>query len=373
MRAVLPIALLNLLAACAGLSESRDEQALAGRWLHELRQQAGAPAMGAAVASSRGVEFVLLQGHRRQGADEPARRDDAFHLGSVTKLFTATLAGQLVAEGRLRWETRLVEVFPRAVAQGRPEYREVTLAMLLAHQAGFPALTTAETLAAVPEFSGTPRAQRRAFTTWLLRRPPAVRPGNEHYSNAGYGVAAAMLEAVSGRSWETLLRERLLKPLDLRTAGFGWPGEHDPAGGHLLGHWVRDGRLVPVAPDGPYQFRVALAPAGDLHASLQDVAHFAAAWLRALHGEAGILEPDAARRMLAFRGGLGWGVRPGFGYGTVALHEGSAGTFYMVLLLIPEADRAFVVAANAATPATERALKRLLRRLVRQQTPPRLP
>lgn len=52
----------------------------------------------------------------------------------------------------------------------------------------------------------------------------AAEPGTRHvYSNAGYAVAAAMAERVTGRSWESLMKKYVFGPLKLRSARFGWP------------------------------------------------------------------------------------------------------------------------------------------------------
>jgi CubicO group peptidase (beta-lactamase class C family) len=77
---------------------------------------------------------------------------------------------------------------------------------------------------AFPPEEADPRASRLALTGLTLARPPEAAPGARFiYSNRNYIVAAAMLEAATGRPWEDLMRERLFAPLAMEGAGFGPP------------------------------------------------------------------------------------------------------------------------------------------------------
>src|SRR5262249_12649333 len=78
-------------------------------------------------------------------------------------------------------------------------------------------------------WSGPATDQREAFTAYVLGRPPAFEPGTMRYSNAGYTVAAAMAERVTGERWGDLVRTRIFEPLGMTSAGFGWPGAGGPA------------------------------------------------------------------------------------------------------------------------------------------------
>src|SRR5262249_60471162 len=86
---------------------------------------------------------------------------------------------------------------------------------------------------------------------WLVkqwsRQKLQSKPGTKFaYSNMGYTLVGAMLERVGGRTWEELLRERVLVPLDLETAGFGPQsslGEVDAPLGHRL---PKDGKPKPM-------------------------------------------------------------------------------------------------------------------------------
>ena len=80
-------------------------------------------------------------------------------------------------------------------------------------------------------------------------RPPEFAPGSRFtYSNAGYVIAGAVLERVAGKPWEQVVREDLLAPLGIRSAGFGAPGEAG-ADDQPRGHERRGEAWVPLEPD----------------------------------------------------------------------------------------------------------------------------
>ena len=113
------------------------------------------------------------------------------------------------------------------MASALPEFTEVTLAHLLAHEAGFKPMEDEAELAEVPELTGDIMAQRRAFASWVVKQPPSVLPMTEYrYSNAHFIVAAAMAETVTNQSWETLIAKHIFSPFNMENVGFGWAGKN---------------------------------------------------------------------------------------------------------------------------------------------------
>ena len=192
----------------------------------------------------------------------------------------------------------------------------------------------------------------------MLTLPPAQPPRTGFlYSNAGFVVAAAMIEKVSRRSWESWLRDRIFGPLEMRSAGFGWPAR-------VWGHEASEkGKLTRVDPKGKYQLQDYLAPAGDLHMSTDDLAAFLRAHLRAMRGENTIVSTDAAAAMHTkrTRSALGFGSATVAGFNNVATYSGSAGTFFTVIGIAADQDVAVAVSANAGSEAAQKAVGQLLK------------
>jgi CubicO group peptidase (beta-lactamase class C family) len=342
--------------AAADSSEEISRLLAAVRAAHQV------PALVASVGHADGSIQTGAVGVRVLGKPQPVTPDDEFHIGSVTKPMTATVIATLVEEGQLQWSTTIAQALPECSSTLRPEYRDVTVADLLAHEGGLPAFDDEKDLKAIP-----PSTSRLAFSCLALSRPPVVRPKKEFsYSNAGFSVVAAIAEKASGLSWEELMKTRVFTPLGLATAGFGWPAKGGAP--QPWGHWKRFWRVVPQDPDGKYQLPAYLAPAGDVHMSMPDLARFLAAHLRALHGDSQLVKPETARLMHTRRikSGLGWGVQPLAGFDAVSVYQGSADTFITIVAIVHDADLVIAVSANSATKeadaATKQALKTLLAR-----------
>ena len=246
--------------------------------LEPIRAAAGIPGLAAVVLRGDQIVAQGAVGVRAAGSPQAVTIEDRFHLGSDTKAMTATLLARLVEEGKLKWDTTVGEVFTGRVDPIDPAWRGVTLDQLLTHRAGAPANLDADGLwGRLWQRKGTPAEQRLELVRGVLARPPIHAPGTAYtYSNAGYAIAGAMAEAVTGRAWEELMTEKLFQPLGLTTAGFGapgTPGQLDQPLGHTAG-----GQAVPVGPnaDNP----PAIGPAGSVHMSVPDWAKFVALHLR---------------------------------------------------------------------------------------------
>ena len=110
--------------------------------LETIRAKHSLPALGAVVV--RGDQTVALGavGVRRTDRPDKVTVDDRWHLGSCTKSMTAVVIARLVEQGRLSLNTTLSQAFPEFSGLMKPPYRAVTLAMLLNHRAGLPAMTS---------------------------------------------------------------------------------------------------------------------------------------------------------------------------------------------------------------------------------------
>jgi CubicO group peptidase (beta-lactamase class C family) len=343
--------------------------------LERIRAAHETPALAAAVVSRGGVIASGAAGTRYRGSPAPVSVRDRFHVGSNAKAMTATMIATLVDDGRLQWTSTVAGVFPELVDSLDAGFHDATLEQLLAHRAGVIAFTSPLEFGAAGEMSGPPMEQRRLLTARLLRRPPLAAPGDSfHYSNAGYSIAAAMAERVTGQAWEDLMQERLFRPMGITTAGYGWPAAADTTQprGHLP---LTPGPPAPQPLDHPYRLPAYLAPAGDVYLSIEDYARFVQANLQGLGEGHPLLRPESWRRLHTAIGGyaLGGGVNTHAERGVQSLHAGSAGTFFAQVLLLQERDLALFVVANAADPRTQQAIAETVGVLLRRHgfgTPP---
>lgn len=360
-------ALALLLAAAATAQEGapsapRDVGAL----LEPIRAEYSLPALAGAVLRGDRVAALGATGVRKKGSREPVTAGDLWHLGSCTKAMTATLSARLVETGRLRWDARVGDVLTGLAGEMRPEYRTVTLEQLLAHRGGAPHdVTRLPIWSWLWSFHGPTAEARMGFVSDILERRPEAAPGSRFlYSNAGYTVAAAMLEAATGESWEALVRRELFEPLGMTSAGFGAPGRAGSKD-QPWGHAVKGRSVRPVEPGRAGDNPAAIAPAGGVHATLGDWARFVALHLAAARGEpTALLAPESVRKLHTPPEGnyaLGWIVAErGWAGGTVLTHRGSNTFWVAEVWIAPKLDLAYLVATNQGGPRAEEAVQRAL-------------
>jgi len=340
--------------------------------LESARAQYGLPAL--AAISIRGNQVVErgAAGLRAVGSAAEVGLDDRWHIGSLTKAMTATLAGILVERGEISWDVRIAEVLPELVGSMRPAYEDVTLRELLSHTGGLPTdVTQAPSWPTLRSAPGPLLDRRLAFVDDLLTLPPAGSRGSYAYSNAGYIIAGAMLERRTNRLWEDLLRDEVLTPLGMSATGFGAPGTAGATPDQPRGH-VRQGTAwVPIAPGPNADNPDVLGPAGTVNTTLDDYAKYMMAHLAGARGEDGLVKATTFATLHAAVSGsgyaLGWGVTTrSWARGTVLQHSGSNTLWYAVVWIAPERNLAMFAATNAGGDAgaqgTDRAIQVLLQR-----------
>ena len=330
------------------------------------RAESGAPALAAVVVSSDKTLEIGVSGVRRNDQPDKVELQDRFHIGSNVKSMTAVLAAMLVHDGRIEWATRYFDLFPGVSSKAKPAYADITLASLLSHRARLQPLMAREDLKKAPKIAGDLVQQRRGFAEWALGLDPVELDSQKGfvYSNAGYVVAASMLEKVAGKGWEELIQTRLLAPLQINGTQ-GWPAL---AAGQPFGHMEEKGKLVPHEPREGYQPFDFARPAGDMSMSIAHYGRYLQLFLKGLRGRKPLLPSAAIEHLLYANKGtsaynLGW-VTISKGPLTLSLHDGTAGTFYCKAVLIKERDIGIGVFANAASKKVAKATSKLAKALI---------
>ncbi len=379
MRIVAPLLVLTLIAGCGGSSGSSTAHdngpdaapppaagTVGDGTLTDLaewaRQSERVPALGVVLVGAGQILELAAAGKRSADATAPVTVDDRWHIGSLTKSMTATLAGVLIDQSLIEWTTTPLDVWPELDAVMHPGFRDVTLRSLLAHTSGMKRADVA------PEryhdaAPGSAMEKRRAWAAELLAEAPASTAGREAYSNGGFVVAAAMLETRTGTPWETLLAQQVFAPLAMNGSGYGAPG----TAGLLdqpLGHWD-GGTGFDAVPPGPDADNPAvLGPAGTVHATLGDYGRFMLAHLAAAQGLPGIATAntfEALRTPVADGSAPAWGVSDAepWANGPVLGYAGSNLRWYAVVRIAPGLDGGALIVVNAGGVGAERAIDRL--------------
>jgi CubicO group peptidase (beta-lactamase class C family) len=299
-----------------------------------LREGSLAPGAGGGVAIG-----AYTKGVRRVFAYGAATPDSMFDIASVTKVFTGLALAQMIEQGRVRADQPVRELIPDAGLVRPPNGgREITLLDLAMHYSGLPAMPADFR----PRDPGNPYADfnvRRLYA--FLRTRGVARPQDARflYSNVGFGLLGHALATRGGVDYETLIRQLITEPLELRdtTAELtadqqrrlmqGYDREHYP-----VQLWDLD----------------VLAGAGALKSTAGDML----TWLEAnLHPErlppgtlpAAVTASHARRAALGAGGiALAWTLAP---TGDIA-HAGDTSGFSAEVSFNPSEDSALVVLAN---------------------------
>jgi CubicO group peptidase (beta-lactamase class C family) len=330
--------------------------------LELMRAALGVPAVAAAVVHGDKIVAIGAAGLRKASSAQPVTLSDKWHIGSCTKSMTAALAGTLVDEGRMRWEMTVEEMFPHLSPELQPEWRGATLEQFLAHHGGAPTDLNEDGLwrRLWSRAGDRPKDQRAYLTRELLtKQKPAAPPGSTAiYSNAGYALVGHAIELAAGCSFEDLLRERVFEPLRLRSAGFGAPANIDRSNqpwGHLAS---LEGGWTPATPGLTADNPAVLAPAGTVHASIEDLANYLSWHLTGRSDSKPPLKPGTLSRLhvqyAASAHALGWVASQTDGKALV--HHGSNTMFYTVMWLAPEKSFGVVVCTNAGGSRGQKAV-----------------
>jgi CubicO group peptidase (beta-lactamase class C family) len=219
---------------------------------------------GAAIAVVRGDKVIYSQGFgvSEVGKGAPVDGDTLFAIGSNTKHFTATAVGLLVNDGKLDWDGALTRYLPNLRFSDPYLFTEATLRDALSHRTG---LARAEM--AWYSRPGISRGEVLAIIEHLPREI-GFRSGFL-YNNYMFLAAGEIIPAVSGKSWDDTLVERIFIPLNMTRSN---TSVDDLSGmtNVAMPHTMVEGKALPI----PYYNLDHLAPAGSINSSVNDMAQW---------------------------------------------------------------------------------------------------
>jgi D-alanyl-D-alanine carboxypeptidase len=250
--------------------------------IDEIRRQSQIPGIQILVDQQGEQHLNLALGLR--DANLPTSfvtKDDVWHLASNTKPMTAMLIGQAVERSNLTWHTPIAEALKSHSFPLHQSVKFITVDQLLSHQAGLTeptAILGGKLWAAVFRDDQPVAKMRSALAKGILSTPTKFAPGTRtEYSNSGYIILGYVAEQMLKSEWETLIRNRVFIPLDMKSCGFGPAGTRGlPTPDQPWGHRLEDsgGNSVSVPPSLMADNPPAFGPAGTVHCSANDWVKF---------------------------------------------------------------------------------------------------
>lgn len=174
-----------------------------------------------------GSRRVLTFGDAGEGA-QPLAASSVFEIGSITKTFTGTVLADMVRRGDVKLDDPVSKYLPRGVRVPSLDGRQITLLDLATHLSGLPRLPTGYVSPdPANPYGGYAAKDLYAFlNSHELARAPGAK---FEYSNLGMGLLGhALARAAGAKSFQTLVAERVLRPLGMKMTAYGRTGALAP-------------------------------------------------------------------------------------------------------------------------------------------------
>ena len=238
--------------------------------LEEFRSKLGVPAVFAGVLKSSGnLEFDVV-GTRCRRSREPAAHNDQVHIGSCLKMITATLFGVYVSQGKADWNMPLTDLFPDLNHDLHPDWQRRQVWELFCCVSGMVANPPRQILRTGYTDKRPLLEQRDDMVRFALSQAPR-KPGRFVYSNMSYIVMGAAIDRLSNSSYEDALEEVLLKPIGVKSHGYGPPPLMSGHGSKFKLSGFHFGKSKPSSPTKPESDNPpVLSAAGTLHLECTD-------------------------------------------------------------------------------------------------------
>jgi CubicO group peptidase (beta-lactamase class C family) len=315
---------------------------------------------GLAVAIVKDGKVVLAKGYgvRKLGDPNPVDENTLFGIASNTKAFTSAALAMLVDEGKITWDDPVVKHLPGFQLYDPYVTREMTIRDLLTHRSGL-GLGAGDLLWWPP----TDYSREEIIRRFRYVKPASSFRSRYAYDNVLYMIAGQVVAAVTGKSWDDVIKERIFNPLGMTTSNTtvaALLSSKNAATPHAkIGSHLQTVALMPLENVGP---------AGAINSSVAEMAKWLIAQLnrgqigegRRLFSErrsremwsAQTITPlnDPLPHLAALRAnfsayGLGWGLTEYRGSRTVS-HTGGLLGFVSRVTLVPDLNLGVVVLTN---------------------------
>jgi CubicO group peptidase (beta-lactamase class C family) len=335
-----------------GYQPTQQEAAAFQRLLSKAQTrltETNSPGASVAIVLHGQLAFAAGVGLRNVAASEPVTTATRFHVASMSKMVVAATTLSLMQDGKVDLAAPITQYLPWFKLKQGDDASTLTLSLLLSHSSGFPSDT-------IPLCGdGGPRQAYLAANPQPLWYPPG---GAYDYSNAGFVLAAAVLEAAAGVSdgqYEQLAHDRVFAPAGMTTATFDTATAE--AQEHATGYELDSTGKVTGTFELTAQACPFLNPPGGILATASDYASFAIALLS---GGDAMLQPSSVALMEAGRVDMHqmptdeycYGLRqqyaPPYDDHLSVWHDGKLSGFTSEMWMIPDQGFAVVALVNAS-------------------------
>ncbi|MEM9829980.1 MAG: serine hydrolase [Bacteroidota bacterium] len=313
--------------------------------LHVQKESWDLPGVALGIIKNGEVAYTKALGVQGIDTNDPLTIKSVFHMASVSKPFVATAIMQLVENGKIELDGKLIDYVPD-FKMADEHYKTITIRQILNHSSGIPDVEDYEWHK--PQYDdGAAEKYARSFIDTYLD----FTPGTQYsYSNAAFDLLANVISRASGMTFEEYMKKNIFEPAGMENSTFFKPEvpEELATKPHVLG----DSLQIAVSKVYPYNRRHA--PSSTLHSNVEDMLKWAQVNLNKgeINGNRIYSEPSydmlTQSQLKAERSDsvcLSWFVRDVGPY-RVLNHSGGDDGYLSFFAFIPENGTALVMMAN---------------------------
>jgi len=320
------------------------------------------PGMAVAVVKDGKLAFAKGYGVRKIGENSPVTPDTLFGIASNTKAFTAAALAILVDEGKIKWDDPVIKYLPDFRMYDPYVTREITIRDLITHRSGLG--LGAGDLLYWPQSDYTRKE--------IVHKVQFIKPhfsfrSKFAYCNLLFIVAGEIIPAVTGKSWDEFVKERIFRQLEMVHSTTSVK-EFQPDWNIATPHTVWNGKVIPVE----YENLDNVGPAGSINSTVRDMAKWVITHLnrglirKTAKQEVRLFSEKSSKEMWSpqifisigeyppelsktkpnfFAYGLGWMLKDYYGH-KIVYHTGSIRGMVSKVTLVPDINLGIIVLTN---------------------------
>ncbi len=246
---------------------------------------------GVALAIVQEGEIVHMKGYGNAGPDgRPMTAQTPLFIASISKSFTALAIMQLVEAGQIDLDEPAQTYLPWFRVADEKASAQITVRQLLNQNSGLSAASGLEN-----HFSKDQSDEAINNTVRALADDELLHPVGKayEYSNANFQALGAIVQAVSGQSFEAYVQENIYDPLEMNNCFTSYDDARQNGVSNGYGRWWFK---IPIAKTPP--FNRSNLPAGGLICDAEGIAHYLTGYLnQGQYGEATVLSPQGIAQM----------------------------------------------------------------------------
>ncbi len=317
---------------------------------------------GAAIAIVKDDKIIFSRGYgvRELGKSDPVTDKTHFAIGSSSKAFTSAALAMLVDEGKLDWDDPVTKYLPNFQLFDPSVTREIKVRDLLTHRIG---IARADYIWGISQFD----RDEVLYRTRFVKQADSFRY-KYGYNNLMFLAAGQLIPAITGKSWDDFVIDRIFKPLGMNSSNTSTDAFHKDQNVATPHEWD-EGKVKPAS----WRNIDNVGPAGSINSSVLEMAE----WLRlqlgsGTHNGKKLLSTDVIDEMHSpqtvipkgkwlssmspvnhimvpeshfFAYGLAWFLQDYKGYKLVH-HGGSIDGMRAMVGMIPELNLGIVILSN---------------------------